>query len=242
MELYDSKNMPLSSDPKLKAIQEKIKNGESLNFMEKIAAGRDTAIKEFNGYQFKSNHVYRVINEEALKDYIEKGFIIGFGDNDEYQVYEENGQIYNNNKGVDWYLGGACLRYGNIIIECPADKEYFQPAYDNGTHLCNDPDVRHFKSSGSLKPVPTSMITRVIDTKQILEQNKEPFNKQSEIEKKEYELIKQKNQMLADQMKLQQESELTMKYTINGYANMILISIVVILFATLIGILIFIFS
>ena len=101
---------------------------------------------------------------------------------------------------------------------------------------------RHFKSSGSLKPVPTSMITRVIDTKQILEQNKEPFNKQSEFEKKEYELIKQKNQMLADQMKLQQESELTMKYTINGYANMILISIVVILFATLIGILIFIFS
>ena len=48
--------------------------------------------------------------------------------------------------------------------------------------------------------------------------------------------------MLADQMKLQQESGLTMKYTTNGYANMILISIVVILFAILIGILIFIFS
>ena len=88
MDLYDSKTMPLSSDPAKRKIQEKIKNGEQLTFMEKINAGRDTAIKEFNGYQFKSDHVYRVISEDALRVYKEKGFIIGFGDDDEYKEYE----------------------------------------------------------------------------------------------------------------------------------------------------------
>lgn len=238
MDLYDSKTMPLSSDPAKRKIQEKIKNGEQLTFMEKINAGRDTAIKEFNGYQFKSDHVYRVISEDALRVYKEKGFIIGFGDDDEYKEYEENGQTFNNNKGVDWYLGGACLRYGHIIIECPADKEYFQPAYDNGNHLCNDPDVRHFKSSGSKNPVPISMISKIINTRELENQNKESF-KQTEIEKKEYELIKQKNEMLLkQQQELQQTNGLSMKLT-NGFANIILLSILTFIFAILIGFVIF---
>ena len=72
--------------------------------------------------------------------------------------YIQDGQRFNNNKGVDWYLGGVSLRYGNVIIECPASKEYFCPAYDNGCHLSMNPTVRHMKSSGYINPVPMSMV------------------------------------------------------------------------------------
>ena len=58
---------------------------------------------------------------------------------------------------------GVSFRYGNIIIECPADKEYFQPAFDFGSGMAIDPTVRQMKSSGYKKPVPFSMITKIID-------------------------------------------------------------------------------
>lgn len=225
MELYDAKTMPLASDPKKRAIQEKVKNGEQLTMMEKLSAGRDHVIKSFDDYQFKSDHVYRAISEAALLDYKQQGFIRGFGDDDEYKEYEENGQLYNNNAGVDWYLGGACLRYGEIIIECPADKEYFQPAFDNGNHLCADPDVKHFKSSGSKNPVPFSMVSKVIDTRKLTEEKS--FTKRSETEKREYDLIKEKNRIKELQKQQELNNTLTKKYT-NGFANGILLSIIAI--------------
>lgn len=157
-ENYDAKNMPLSSEPELRLAQEKILNNVPLSLKEKMLLGRDHPIKNIDGYELKSNCVYRAISEELYNKYLELGFIYGTGEEDEYIEYMENGQYFNNNKGVDWYLGGVSLRYGNVIIECPASKEYFVPARDNGCHLSADPSVRHMKSSGYKNPVPMNMV------------------------------------------------------------------------------------
>lgn len=167
MELYNAQEMPLSNNPKLKAVQEKILHGESLTIGEKMIAGRDHPIKTLAGYQLKENCAYRAINEKMFQIYKEKGFIVGTGIDDEYLEYEENGQTFNNNKGINWYLGGVDLRYRNIVIECPADKKYFTPAMDNGNRMSFDPTIRHLKSSGASNPIPTSMITNVIDAREI---------------------------------------------------------------------------
>ncbi len=135
MELYNAQTMPLSNDLKLKAVQEKILRGEPLTVMEKVIAGRDQTFKELAGYKLKPDHCYRAVSEKMFKLYQEKGFIVGNGTDDEYQEYVEDGKTYNNNRGVDWYLGGVALKYGDIILECPADKEYFVPADDNGTRI-----------------------------------------------------------------------------------------------------------
>ena len=161
MELYNAQTMPLSNNSKLKEVQEKILRNETLSVADKTIAPRDHPIKELNGYILKPDHVYRAIDEETLKLYQEKGFICGHGENDEYMEYYEEGRKFNNNKGVNWYLGGVSLKYGNIILECPADKKYFQPAFDNGNNMSYDPTVKFFKSSGSINPVPISMISNI---------------------------------------------------------------------------------
>jgi len=164
MELYNANDMPLSSDEKKRIAQEKAIRGEPLGIMEKVILGRDPIIKEYNGYIFKPDHCYRVISQSALKRYTEAGKIIGASETDEYEEYvAEDGKLYNNNRGVDWYLGGACLRYGTIIIECPADKRYFRPAWDNGNTTSMDPTVKFMKSSGYKNPVPLDMITNIIE-------------------------------------------------------------------------------
>lgn len=170
MELYNSQMMPLSNKPKLRAVQEKIIKGESLTMADKMIAGRDHTVKELAGYQLKPDHVYRAVSEELFLLYKKQGFIIGTDSLDEYQEYEEDGKIVNNNRGVDWYLGGVALKYGYIILECPADKEYFVPAYDNGCGMSLDPTVRFLKSSGAKKPIPVSMLTNVFDVRKIKEQ------------------------------------------------------------------------
>ena len=173
MELYNAQTMPLSKNPRLRAVQEKIIKGEPLTMPEKMIAGRDHPVKEIAGYQLKPDHAYRAVSVEMLELYKEKGFICGAGPDDEYQEYEENGEIFNNNRGVDWYLGGAALKYGYIVLECPADKEYFIPAYDNGNGMSFDPTVRFLKSSGAKKPIPITMLTNVFDVRQIKEQQDE---------------------------------------------------------------------
>lgn len=136
----------------------KIINNIPLSTKEKILLGRDHPVKNIDGYELKSDCAYRAISKELYDMYLETGFIFGTGQDDEYIEYEENNQFFNNNKGVDWYLGGVCLRYGNVIIECPASKDYFVPARDFGCHLSADPSVRHLKSSGYKHPVPISII------------------------------------------------------------------------------------
>lgn len=160
MELYNANEMPLASDESMKQAQLKALNNQKLTVSEGIILGKDHPIKEYAGYKLKPNHVYRAISEELFNIYIKTGKIFGTSEDDEYIEWEENGVKYNNNRGVDWYLGGACLKYGNVIIECPADKNYFQPAFDNGNRLSADPTVKFMKSSGFKNPVPTSMITK----------------------------------------------------------------------------------
>ena len=161
MELYNANEMPLSNNEELKSIQMKVLQRQELTLDEKIKLGKEHPFKECSGYQFKPDHVYRAMNHMLFDIYKKMGKIIGIDATDEYMEWEENGRIYNNNKGVDWYLGGVCLKYGDIIIECPADKEYFQPAWDNGNGISADPTIKFMKSSGFKKPVPVSMITRV---------------------------------------------------------------------------------
>ena len=158
MDRYNALEMPLSSDEELKIAQEKILNNVELSLREKMLSGRDHPVKNIDGYELKSDCVYRAISEELYDKYLELGYIYGHSKDDEYMEYELNGKIYNNNGGVDWYLGGVSLRYGSVIIECPAYKEYFVPAFDNGCHLSCDPTVRHMKSSGYKNPVPMDMV------------------------------------------------------------------------------------
>lgn len=166
MELLNVYELPLSNDEEIKTAQIKILNKEELTTREKVILGRDHPVKEVLGYKLKPDHAYRVVSKDTLDLYLESGYVFSY-EGDEYKEYEEDGKIYNNNKGVDWYLGGAGLRYGDYIIECPAYKEYFTLAYDNGTRLSFDPSVRLIKSSGALKPVPISLITNIIDLKEL---------------------------------------------------------------------------
>lgn len=159
MELLDSKKLPLSGDYNLKIAQNKFLNGETLSLSEKMIIGRDKTIKEIANYHFKSNCVYRAVNKETLITYLTNNKIFS-GIGDEYQEMV-------NNKGIDWYLGGACLKYGDWIIECPASKEYFTLARDIGCGMAIDPLVRFVKSSGYVNPVPSSLITHIIDVKNL---------------------------------------------------------------------------
>lgn len=160
MELYNTNDMPLSSDLEFRKIEEKILKNEELTFSEKLKAGRDHPIKEIDGYQLKPDHVYKAVKHETYELYKKLGYIVGSG---EYEVEIVDGQTFINNKGVHWYLGGASPKYGSVILECPAYKNYFIPAYDNGTHLSYDPTIRHMTSSGEKNPVPFSLITNVIE-------------------------------------------------------------------------------
>ncbi len=173
MELYNSYTMPLSSDPRLREAQEKFIRGEPLTVSDKMIAGRDHPVKELLGYQLKPDYAYRAVSAELFEQYKKQGFIYGISPDDEYQEFEENGKVFNNNKGVNWYLGGVVLKYGDIILECPADKEYFTPAYDNGCGMSFDPTVRFLKSSGMRKPIPITMLTKVFDVREIKEQQAE---------------------------------------------------------------------
>lgn len=157
-DLYDSLTMPLSNDQELRIALEKVLYNIPLTPRDKILLGRDHPIKEIDGYVLKTNCVYRAVSVNTYNRYLETGYIYGVNEDDEYEEILIDGKLFNNNKGVDWFLGGVCLKYGEVIIECPALKEYFVPAYDNGTHLSFDPLVRHMKSSGYKNAVPMSLV------------------------------------------------------------------------------------
>ena len=207
MELYDAKNMPLSSDSKIRMAQERYARGERFSTL----LGRDQRKikKELGKYQCKTNHCYRAISQETYELYKNSGFISDNRPNSkEYmESVDENGKTFNNNSGIDWYLGGAAPggEYGMIIIECPADMNYFRPAIDNGTHMTIDPTVRHMKSSPKENPIPFSMITNVFDYNKIKEQAKAEFDaiRQQEMAKmaqlREQQLMSLNQSDLADE-------------------------------------------
>ena len=174
--IYNANLMPLSNEPALRIAQEKVLNNIPLSMKEKLILGRDHPVKNIDGYELRPDCVYRAISEDLYSKYLESGFIYGTSPDDEYIEYEENGEKFCNNKGVDWYLGGVCLRYGDVIIECPASSDYFFPARDNGCHLSADPNVRHMKSSGYKNPVPMSMIRLIRHPKILIDLHESEIN------------------------------------------------------------------
>ena len=152
MELYNANEMPLSNDELKRTVQEKILKGEQLNISEKRIAGRDHPKKNLFGYQLKPDHCYRAISKELLEIYKKTGYIYGTDEDDEYQEYIENGQLHNNNRGVDWYLGGVTLRYGYIVIECPAYKAFEQvkEVYKKVQNILDENGLKVYLSGGTV--------------------------------------------------------------------------------------------
>lgn len=159
IKLLDGATAPLADDPELNRIQRKVLNGEKLTLTESVKHhARDVVDKNIDGYQLKSNHAYRVTTIEEINSLYKNGKL-------STRVGDEYGDGVGN-KGVDWYLGGASLRYGKnhlmAIIEAPADTRYFCFAEQNGTMLSKDLTVRHIKSSGWENPVPLDAISNIL--------------------------------------------------------------------------------
>lgn len=148
--LYDYTELSLSENDELNMILEKVLNNEKLTTLESIRVGRDKVFTEIGDYKLKTYCAYRVIDEETLLNYEHTGFVISPKENDEYIPGK-------NNDGINWYLGGACPKYGNILIECPAYKEYFQLVSSN-SHMADNPYVKHLKSSGFKNPIPFNLV------------------------------------------------------------------------------------
>ena len=199
MELYNAQNLPLSDDPEKRKIQEKMLRGEKLTAFESVKISlRDHVIRKIGDYECKPDHCYRAISEEDLRIYKEQGFV---GDKNKGDYIKGE-----NNKGIDWYLGGACpgRRYGEIVIECPAYKDYFQVAGDNGLNMANDLNVRHIKSSSYSNPITMDMITNIFDYKKIMQDQREKFD-----------MLRQQEMVRMSQLRQQQLSAMRQQETIS---------------------------
>ena len=182
MELYNGTNMSLSNNPERRRVQEKLLKGEELSFKEKLTiGGHDNPLTTIGSYNCKPDCCYRAISLETYEIYKKQGFV-GGGNSNEYLglVKDANGNYREDNGGVDWYLGGFGPRYGKdgsaqIIIECPAYKEYFTPAADNGCSLCSNPTIRQMKSSGQKNPIPMNLVTNVFNYSKIRKEQQERF-------------------------------------------------------------------
>lgn len=150
--LFHAEHMPPPEEPALRMVREKQLAGEPLTIAESMRAGRDATFSQLDGIEAQPDHVYRTVDQTGLDIYEEAGAVIGQGELDEFKEGE-------NNKGVDWYLGGIATKYGEIIIEMPADPNYVTPAIENGASLAKDPKVRHMKTSGTINPVPMQHVT-----------------------------------------------------------------------------------
>lgn len=202
--LYNANEMPLSNIPERRNAQEKLLNGEKLTLSEKLKlSGHDKPKKKLGDYECKPDYCYRAIDEEIYNLYKQTGYI-----KDERRTDYIEGV---NNQGIDWYLGGAAPgnRYGAIVIEVPADRNYFVPAGDNGCDLTMEPNVRHMKSSPVNNAIPFSMITNVFDYRKILEderqKNEQQFQEARQQENQQRQSIrKQQMQELIQRQQLQQ--------------------------------------
>jgi len=153
--LIDARKLPLSEDEVRRSAQQKIMNGEMLTLGEKLKAGRDSVTTKIGDYELKSDYAYRAIDSKVLEEYAKTGQI--YRNTPEYIPGENNG-------GIDWYLGGASAKYGNIILECPADPKYFTLTLDHGSGMAQNPLVRHIKSSSKENTIPFEKVTRIFIT------------------------------------------------------------------------------
>ncbi len=127
-----------------KIISDKVNAGEELSMLERIKSGRDRVYtgNDIEGMNIKPDHAYRAVDLNTLKKYIYHGNVEG--EHEKPDVWKEG-----DNRGVDWYLGGVAPKYGEYIIEAPANPDKFTIAdlHDNSI-LSSDLSVRHIKSEG----------------------------------------------------------------------------------------------
>ena len=150
--LFHAEHMPLPEDPQLRAVREKQLAGEPLSIGEALKIRGDTTFSQLDGIEARPDHVYRTVDQAGLSAYQEAGAVVGQGEHDEFKEGD-------NNKGVDWYLGGFATKYGDVVLEMPAYPEYVEPAAHQGSAMAKDPNVRHMKTSGTVNPVPMEHVT-----------------------------------------------------------------------------------
>lgn len=142
-------------------LAQKQANGEEMTLAEKMQAGRDGIVYEWNGYKLKSDCCYRKISREALEQYQKSGFV----DNniDLKTISRKDGaKVKGRIDTVDWFLGATTSRYGDILIETPASEKYFVPVEKPGEpNMLTDTEAIHMHSSGIVDPIPMSEV-RVI--------------------------------------------------------------------------------
>jgi len=141
---FNYNNYTLSDDERVRTVQEKFINGESLSVIERFKLGRDNTEVNFLGYECKPDCAYRAVGEDGFKAYMEDGNVFNPGED----FTPENG-----NAGVDWFLGAVGSAYakkGGYIIECPAEDKYF---VSTNRYQAMDPRAQHLKS-GSENPIP----------------------------------------------------------------------------------------
>lgn len=143
---FDVNKIPLSENETLRIAQEKILSGKTIS---ELSIGEQLHFRD-KITRLDSQTAYRAVNFSGLQSYAETGFILGQGKDDEFILGE-------NNKGIDWFLGGYADRYGQYVIAAPALKEYFMLTHDNGNGLSGDPFIRHIKSSGYKNPIPSDL-------------------------------------------------------------------------------------
>jgi hypothetical protein len=148
---YHVDAMPLPDDPARRAIVEKQLAGEPLTLGESMQSGRDNTVDMIGEHPVKPDHVYRTVGEAGLNAYLAAGSVVGQEGDQDFVEGENNG-------GIDWYLGGVALKYGEVVLEAPASPDFFRPSSHAGTGMAKDPRVRHMKSSVAENAVPMSMV------------------------------------------------------------------------------------
>ena len=140
-----------------KMVLEKRLKGESLTTGESIRAGRDTVYtgNAIPGISIRPDYAYRAISKETLQKYVQHNSVEGELEKPDVFTPGED------NAGVDWYLGGVAPRYGNYILETPAQADYFTIAdQERESLMARDPFVRHIKSEGGTeKSIPLSEVS-----------------------------------------------------------------------------------
>ena len=162
--LYEKGLTPIDESDRVtyetrKILAEKQASGAQLTMEEIMQAGRDGVLYEWNGQKLKPDHCYRKIQQPDLDHYRESGFV---DNNIDLKTLErkDGRKVKGRIDTVDWYLGATTSRYGDILIEAPANPDYFVPVETPGKqgNMLTDPDAIHMHSSGIVDPIPMSEV------------------------------------------------------------------------------------